>query len=56
MGMEQAAQGTGHVPELPDLREHWDTSPTIGFGFGFGWCCGVVGWTWWSLWVPSIAP
>ena len=37
MGMEQAAQGTGHVPELPDLREHWDTSPTIGFGFG--WCC-----------------
>ena len=39
MGMEQAAQGTGHVPELLDLREHWDTSPTIGFGFGFGWCC-----------------
>ena len=24
VGMEQAAQGSGHGPELLELREHWD--------------------------------
>jgi len=26
VGMEQAAQGRGHGPELPELREHLDST------------------------------
>ena len=26
VGMEEAAQGSGHSPELLELREHWDTT------------------------------
>ena len=49
--MEQAAQGSGHWPELLELMESLDNALTR---FEF-WVVlhGARGWTWWSLWVPS---
>ena len=28
VGMERAAQGSGHSPELLELKEHWDNALT----------------------------
>jgi len=49
--LEQAAQDSGHSPELPEFRECLENALRYR-----GWSsvlCGAKSWSWWSLWVPS---
>lgn len=43
---QHGSQGSGHSPELPELREHWDTNLRL---WAQGGLCGARC----SLWVPS---
>lgn len=38
-------------PELPELRERWDTTLRCRV-WVWVFLCGAEGWAWWSLWVP----
>jgi len=52
VGLERAAQGSGHGPKCRGSRSVRTMLSDTGFGF---WqvLCGDRGWTWWSLWVSS---
>jgi len=44
VGMQQAAQGSGHSPELLEIREHWDTALRHRVCV-WAVLCGARGWT-----------
>lgn len=52
MDTEQAAQGSGHSPELPEFKESLDNALIIWSDFWMVLCRPRSG-TWWSLRVPS---